>query len=36
MIPAMELSVDGIVDGLRAFPAKKTTTSESIFFIKYY
>ena len=32
MIPALELSVDGVVDGLRAFLEKKTTSSESIFF----
>ena len=32
MIPALELSVVGVVNGLRVLPAKTTTSSESIFF----
>lgn len=36
MILSLELSSDGVANGLRAFHAKKTTSSESIFFIKYY
>ena len=32
MIPTPELSVDGVVNGLRVLPTKKTTSSESIFF----
>ena len=36
MIPALGPLVDGVVNGLRVFPTKKTTSSESILFIKYY
>ena len=32
MIPAPELLVNGAMNGLRVLPAKKTTSSESIFF----
>ena len=32
MIPALEISVDGAVNGLQVFPAKKTTSTEIIFF----
>ena len=32
MIPSLELSVGGVVNGLQVLPAKTTTSSESIFF----
>ena len=32
VIPALEISGDNVVDGLRAFAAKTTTSSESILF----
>ena len=32
MIPTLELSVVGVVNGLQVFPTKTTTSSASIFF----